>query len=42
VPPLYRRVEVEVAGDSAWLYVYARRLPGESRQIESGDWLSAT
>lgn len=41
-PPLYWRVQVEVAGKSAWLFVFARRLPGESRRIESGDWLGAT
>ena len=41
-PPLYRREEVEVAGRPAWIYVYARPLPSEARQIGSGDWFAAT
>jgi gamma-glutamylcyclotransferase (GGCT)/AIG2-like uncharacterized protein YtfP len=41
-PPLYQRVEVEVAGGPAWIYVYARPLATDARRIETGDWLNAT
>jgi gamma-glutamylcyclotransferase (GGCT)/AIG2-like uncharacterized protein YtfP len=41
-PPLYRREEAEVAGGTAWIYVYARPLAADARLIESGDWLGAT
>ena len=41
-PPLYRREEIEVAGGTAWIYVYARPLAPGARRIESGDWFAAT
>ena len=37
LPPLYRRVPVEVAGKVAWIYLWARGLEG-GRRLESGDW----
>jgi gamma-glutamylcyclotransferase (GGCT)/AIG2-like uncharacterized protein YtfP len=37
VPPLYERVLVDVAGRSAWLYLYARPVEG-CPKIASGDW----
>ena len=38
-PPLYRRALVEVRGEPAWLYVYARHVDVAQR-IQTGDWLS--
>jgi len=38
-PPLYRRERVEVAGKSAWVYVYDRPV-GDAPRIRSGDWLN--
>jgi gamma-glutamylcyclotransferase (GGCT)/AIG2-like uncharacterized protein YtfP len=37
-PPLYRREQIELEGQPAWIYLYDRPV-GSAQRIVSGDWL---